>query len=757
MEHVLWYQAPAENLHQSLPLGNGRLGAMLFGGAVSETIQIDESTFWSGCASMDDDKEGGPALRAKILDALKARDFEKADALGRDFVGNKNNYGTNLPVGILRLTLPDADQDAREYRRELDISRAVCSACFELGGARHVREAFVSNPAGVFALRHSANGARFDLSLAFEGIQNNLSARALADGLLIEADAFESRHSDGQTGTHLNGRVRVASDGRVTGGEVTGATFVEVYADMATTMSEADPLRRCEERLDAAVRKGFAALRSEHIADHRALYDRMEFELTGEAPDLPTDARIRRVKQGGEDLPLCALLFHYGRYLMIASSRGDSPLPTHMGGVWNDNIYAREDCAQDMHIDMNIQMQYWIAGPTGLFEAPKALFRWLKETVLPKGRVSARKTYGADGFCAHVVSNAWGYAALGWAYNWGMWALGGLWVATLLWDHYRYTRDDAFLRETAYPVLIEAARFASDYLFEDAESGYLLTGPAYSPENWYGIDGARYCVSMGNTCDILMIREIFSIALEAAPLAGENDRAFLEKIRAQRDKLPPYQVGKYGQIQEWLFDFDEAQPGHRHTSHLLGLYPFRQILPGRDEALCEAAKITLQRRYDHCELTSWTMAFFISYYARLKDGERAYELLRDTFKRTVADNLSSTMGEDLPMWGDTWELDGNTGLTSAMCEMLVQTVPGGELLLLPALPAAWKDGFVRGIRAENGIALDIRWRNGALEEVRIRSVCEAQVSVKWGGHEHTLALSAANAYVAGSGLDFVPQ
>jgi alpha-L-fucosidase 2 len=448
--------------------------------------------------------------------------------------------------------------------------------------------------------------------------------------------------------------------------------------------------------------------------------------------------------------------------LLIASSREDSPLPTHMGGIWNDNIYARADCTQDMHIDMNMQMQYWLANPCNLGECSKPLFRWLRDVVVPKGRVTAEKTYGAKGFAAHCVSNAWGYSALGWSYNWGVWAFGGLWTSTLLWEHYRYTQDKEFLNEFAFPILLEAARFASDYLFIDESSGYVMSGPAYSPENHFGHDGKTYCLSVSNTCDILMIREIFNIVLQAASLveSQENpeDRDTLLKIQEQLEKLPPYRVGKYGQLQEWYPDFDEIDPGHRHTSHLLGLYPFQQIIPERDLELTEAARVTLQRRYANCELTSWTMAFFISYHARLLDGETAHEMLLDTFKRTVQPSLVSTMGNDVEMWGNTWELDGNTGLTSAMCEMLLQTIPGDDmdtLYLLPALPSAWANGYIRGICAAGGFELDMKWEAAQLVKVTLRANSVKCIIVRCGENRSQLTTVVGGCYTAGPMLNFV--
>ncbi|MFF2090071.1 glycoside hydrolase N-terminal domain-containing protein [Paenibacillus sp. NPDC058174] len=772
MNDILWYKTPATNLHESLPVGNGRIGAMVFGGVYNEIIQIDESTFWSGSASENDDREGMQELSDQLRKLLLAGEYDEADRLGHHFIGNKGNYGTSLPIGHLHInlagSLTQTNRIFSDYRRQLNFRSGLAITEFTLAGTLHTRETFVSNPAGIFVTRYYANGAVFDLEICLEGIENNVKITGFSgDNYTISGDAFEELHSDGKTGVHLTGSIRLKSDGLLKFNDrasVTAATYVEIYLDMATTMFTATPETECKARLNAAYAMGYETLKTQHIADHTSLYSRMEFHLEDEDLSyLTTDNRLKRLVDGSRDLGLISTLFNYGRYLLIASSREDSPLPTHMGGIWNDNIYARADCAQDMHIDMNLQMQYWLANPCNLSECSTPVFRWLRDIVVPKGRVTADKTYGANGFVAHVVSNAWGYTALGWSYNWGVWAFGGLWTATLLWEHYRYTQDEKFLKEDAFPILFEAARFASDYLFYDEKSGYAMSGPAYSPENHFIYDGKAYCLSVSNTCDILMIREIFNIVLQAAPLVDDQenpiDHDVLLKIQDQLIKLPPYRVGKNGQIQEWYSDFEEADSGHRHTSHLLGLYPFQQIIPERDLELAQAIHVTLQRRYADCELSSWTMAFFISYYARLLDGENAYEMLLNTFNRTVEPNLTSTMGKALEMWGNTWELDGNTGLTSAICEMLLQTIPAEDgdtdtLLLLPALPSAWDNGHVHGICAAGGFEVSMEWQDGQLTKVKLRANSARHIRVRYGENCCLLTTEAGGYYIGGPTLVF---
>ena len=747
MKHwTLWYQRPATCLHECLPIGNGRIGAMVYGGALEERAQIDESTFWSGCAAEDNDRPGMKELGDKLRRLLLEKRFDEADRLGHDYIGKKGNYGACLPVGTLITRLDASAGEAVAYQRSLDLNTAVAETRFRLGNMVFVRESFVSNPDRVFVQRTEALGGRFTVMVDYEGFEGRVTPLVWQGAeARFTADALETLHSDGHTGARLAGCARVRTDGVQSAarpGMFENATWLEVLVDMQTNRFGAAPERRCKENLDAACALSYEALRERHIGDHAALFDRVAFELDAAPGNMPTDERLRRYQAGDEDNDLLATLFHFGRYLLIAGSRADSPLPTHMGGIWNDNIYCHEDCSQDMHIDMNVEMQYWLADPCDLQECAEPLKRWLTDAVMPSGRRTARETYGARGFTAHVVSNAWGFTALGWAYNWGVWAMGGAWLATMMWSRYLFSGDTDELKTVIYPVLREAALFLTDYLFENPETGEWMTGPSYSPENHYGFEGNTYCLCVGNTNDVLMAREVFNELLTAASLVGERDVELLARVRERLDRLPPYCVGKYGQIQEWYWDFDEVQPGHRHTSHLLGLYPFRQIVPERDAELVNAARVSLKRRFDNCEMSSWTMAFFISYYARLAEGDAAEKMLRHTLQTTVTPALQSTMGEALKMWGDTWEMDGNTGLTSAMCEMLVQTLPGDILWLLPALPQSWSNGTLRGLCAEGGLKVDIAWIGGKLTTATLHARKNVKRHVRCGDRTWSVALRA---------------
>lgn len=727
---------------EALPLGNGRIGAMVYGGSVDETIQVDESTFWSGEKSEQNNRPGTKQLMEKLRRLLLDKRFEEADELGKGFIGNKNQYGTNMPVANLKLKLMDMKENRIKYlERNLDLSSGIASTMFEGDGNRYKREVFVSNPAQILVLKFSAKQkAPYSLELRYDGIDNQVGITGKDEkDFLITGDAYESLHSDGKTGAALRGRIRLLTDGDTTlkSGSIllTDATRLVLLMALNTTMFLSDPDAVCLKQLNTAEAQGYGNIRQAHLEDFNGFYRRMEFKLGGTNMSfVPTDERIRRFAAGEEDLDLIRLTFQYGRYILIAGSRENSPLPTHMGGIWNDNIYNRIDCTQDMHIDMNIQMQYLLAPVCNLSECSAPVFNWLKDIIVPSGTKTAKEVYEAKGWVAHVVSNPWGFTSLGWAYNWGAWSFGGVWTATLLWEHYLFTGDKEFLRNFAYPIIKGAADFVLNYIFYDETSGYYMTGPSYSPENHFNYKGKDYVLSLSTTCDVLMVREIFDIVLQAAKVLGLQDEEYLAEIRDKTLKLPPYQIGNYGQLKEWYYDFSEPLPGHRHTSHLLGIYPFSQLKPGRDDKLLEAAEVSMDTRLKDFEITSWGMAILMSYYARLLKGGKAEKLLREIFKRLVKPNLASVMSGKDTLWQGTWEMDGNTGITAAICEMLVQS-HDGIINLLPALPQDWTEGEVKGLCLRGGKTADITWENGKLKQAVIFSKYNDRQVIQYGNYK----------------------
>jgi alpha-L-fucosidase 2 len=462
---------------------------------------------------------------------------------------------------------------------------------------------------------------------------------------------------------------------------------------------------------------------------HRVGIDLGGAELAGQ----PTDERIAAVRAGGDDPHLLALFYQYGRYLLIAGSRPDSPLPTNLQGLWNDNLACKMGWTCDFHLDINMQQNYWPAETGNLTECNEPLFR-LIESLREPGRRTARKIYGADGWVCHVFTNAWGYTAPGWGLGWGLHPTGGIWIASHLWEHYLFTGDKEFLESRAYPVLKEAAEFFLDYMVEHPRHGWLVTGPAVSPENTFLTpDGGRCAESMGPACDSVLVRDLYDSCIKASSVLG-IDAELREKIEAARSKLPPLMIGKYGQLQEWLEDHEEADPAHRHTSHLIALCPSAQITPGKTPQLAKAARVTLERRLsqENWEDVEWSRANLINFFARLEDAEAAHGHLLGLLREDTDDNLLTfSRGGIAGAQQNIFVVDGNSAGTAGLGEMLLQS-HAGEIHLLPALPQSWPEGSIQGVRARGGIEVDIEWRGGRLSSATLLSDSVTTCQVRYG-------------------------
>lgn len=740
---TLWYRRPAKRWLEALPVGNGRLGAMVFGGVQRERIALNESTFWSGAPDLTHENPSGRGHLQEIRTLLFAGKFREAtDLMQRHLLGRQGNYGTHLPVGDLLIEMEHPQEDVSGYVRELALDEASATVEYKMGRTRYRREVVASNPEGVIAVRLTADrpGA-LSFRVRIKGAQE--STRVTSEGtqtLRFTADARESKHSNGKSGVSLAGRIRAEAKGgtvstRGDAIEVTGATAATLWVAMATTFTENEPSPRCDQQIAKASAISYATLRRRHVQDHQALYRRVALELgTSSKVALATDERLARVRRGAEDPELSALFFQYGRYLLIAGSRPDSPLPTNLQGIWNDNIACNMGWTCDFHLDINTQQNYWPAEVANLSECHEPLFRLIDSLRAP-GRRTANLVYGARGWVCHVFTNPWGFTAPGWSLGWGLHPTGGIWIATHLWERYLFTRDRAFLHQQAYPIMKEAAEFFLDYMVKHPKHGWLVTGPSTSPENSFRApNGGDYSESMGPTCDMVLVRELFTACIESSRMLNRDDelRARLEAARAL---LPPLRIGRHGQLMEWLEDFEEAAPNHRHTSHLIALHPAAQITPRSTPELARAARVTIDRRLGqpNWEDVEWSRGNLINYHARLGDGEAAHHHLLGLLRHdTELDLLTYSRGGIAGAQENVFCVDGNSAGTAGIAEMLLQS-HGGEIELLPALPKAWPKGRVRGLRARGNVTVDFDWKDGKVVSFRLTSPDATAVPVRFNG------------------------
>lgn len=751
----LWYTQPAKVWEEALPLGNGYLGAMDYGNPKNENFQLNEKTLWSG---FPDDglnelcKDAIPLIRERI----DAGDYKGAGDL---WINNCQGPYTAryLPMANLHIDMPSGAK-VKMHNRSLDISRAVSSVDFNLNDVHCTRTSFISYPDRVMVIHYESekNGTlNFDISLKSK-LHNDvkfLSANELQlDGVAPDYIPFFERDSaliryDGK-GLRFQVRLKTIADGGMVLPDKDSKLSVRNAHKVTILLSGLTNYRdfnrypdydlcglsvRNENIIRNAEYKGYDLLMATHIADYRSLYSTFEIGIGKPLTvDVSTTDLLKNKKKG--DTEIYRLLFQYGRYLTISSSRKGS-LPSNLQGIWNDVLIPKWGC--NYTNDMNLQMNYWLAEPTALSECHKSLLDYI-ETLAISGEKTAKNNYGiSEGWMVHSNSDVWGQTVPQGGYDkdfevraakWTCWQMAGLWLAQHLWEHYDFNRDLTYLRLYAYPLMKGAAKFALNWLYKDSQSGYLVTSPSTSPENrfWYvDKDGKRQLgdVCKAATMDMELIWNLFTDCIEASRVLG-IDEDFATLLKQKKNQLVPLQIGKHGQIQEWMEDFDEPEIHHRHLSHLFGLYPGKQIIPRRDLELASAAKTTLLRRENKKNETLWSLAWGVCLWSRLEDSEKAMEILdRCVVYRNydIKENARPGFSSNLFSLEPVFQIDAILGIVAGMTEMLLQSY-AEELFLLPALPKEWDCGYVRGLKARGNFTVDMKWNDNSVKEVIISSL-----------------------------------
>jgi alpha-L-fucosidase 2 len=742
----LWYTHPAKVWNEALPVGNGSLGGMIFGGVETERIQLNEKTVWAGGKEDFVNPRAASSLK-NVRSLLFQSRYAEAQKLAQEtLMGNKRQMSAYQTLGDLHIHFDHNFTDTENYRRELDLNEAVASVSYRVKDVQFKRTIFSSLPDHVMVIRLSSSKPA---ALSFRMDLTRPRQKAKIQYTENEITLFE--HVNGGHGVKAAAHIRVVPEGgTVTLSEgalkVTGATNCTILISAATDYYQRNPVDESRKFIAEASEKNVDQILKDHVADYKSLFSRVKLDLgKSDATYFPTDERLSAFQRGNSDPQLMALYYQFGRYLLISSSRPGS-LPANLQGLWADGLTPPWDA--DYHININIQMNYWPAEVTNLSELHQPFFTFL-DSLRKDGRNTAKRMYSAKGVVAHFTTDAWYFTEPYGQTQWAMWPMGYAWSVMHVWEHYLFQQDQQFLKSTGYPLMKDAALFCLDWLVQDPKTKKLVSGPSISPENTFRTPGGEVATMvMGPTMDHMIIRHLFESTLKAAQLL-KTDQSLQKSLEKALAKLSPTKLTSDGRILEWTEEFAEPEPGHRHISHLYGLYPGVEINHRSNPELLEAARKTIQFRLENGGgHTGWSRAWIINFFARLHDAENAYSNLQELLRKSTLPNLFDNH--------PPFQIDGNFGAVAGVSEMLLQS-HADEIELLPCLPSQWSEGSVEGLRARGGFEVAMHWKAGSLSGITVKSLNGNTCHLRYKDKSITLKTTPSGVYVFNADLQLTSR